>query len=226
MILSTGKMSSKIYIVFVLLVTGIVACNSSSRSDPEFNYDKIGKKADTLNSKSPITLQEQTSSTTAVTTPVIQTTNATGTGLNPEHGKPGHRCDIAVGTPLNSNTPVTPVVQQTPNVTAAQPQTITTNNTVTATGLNPEHGKPGHRCDIAVGAPLNSKPVTPAVQQNKPTAVTAKKTVTAPGMNPPHGEPGHRCDIAVGSPLKQAVKNTTDQAVKTVSPVVKDSTKN
>jgi hypothetical protein len=24
--------------------------------------------------------------------------------------------------------------------------------------MNPQHGQPGHRCDIAVGAPLNSKP--------------------------------------------------------------------
>jgi hypothetical protein len=24
--------------------------------------------------------------------------------------------------------------------------------------MNPSHGQPGHRCDIAVGAPLNSKP--------------------------------------------------------------------
>jgi len=27
-----------------------------------------------------------------------------------------------------------------------------------STALNPKHGEPGHRCDIAVGAPLNSKP--------------------------------------------------------------------
>ena len=28
----------------------------------------------------------------------------------------------------------------------------------TAEGMNPPHGQPGHRCDIAVGAPLDSKP--------------------------------------------------------------------
>jgi hypothetical protein len=27
-----------------------------------------------------------------------------------------------------------------------------------ANGLNPAHGLPGHRCDIPVGKPLNSKP--------------------------------------------------------------------
>lgn len=51
--------------------------------------------------------------------------------------------------------------------------------------LNPAHGAPGHRCDIAVGQPLDSKPVP---QNNA-------------NINPPHGQPGHRCDIAVGAPL-------------------------
>jgi hypothetical protein len=232
-IINRIKMNSKLYIHFVFLITVLTACNSSNRSDPEFNYDKIGKQADTANNKSQVVIPGNTIQTTVAPTPAIQTTNV-GTGnLNPEHGKPGHRCDIAVGAPLN-NKPVTTPVQQTQPVTAPfqQIQTVTpaqsqpvTKNTVTATGLNPEHGKPGHRCDIGVGAPLNSKPTIPAAPQNQPVAVSGKKTVTAPGMNPPHGEPGHRCDIAVGSSLKQSVKNTTDQAVKTVSPIVTDSTK-
>ena len=220
------KMRSKRYIAFVVLIVVMAACNSSNKSDPEFNYGKVGNQADTANNKSLITLPENSTQT-----PAIQTTNV-ASGVNPEHGKPGHRCDIAVGAPLN-NKPVAAPVQQTPTVTPVQQsqtvtpvqqtQAITTGNRVTATGMNPEHGKPGHRCDIAVGAPLNSKPITPASQQKSPEVVTAKKTVTAPGMNPPHGEPGHRCDIAVGSPLSQPVKNTTDHAAKTASP--KDSTK-
>jgi hypothetical protein len=53
-------------------------------------------------------------------------------------------------------------------------------------GLNPPHGAPGHRCDLQIGAPLNSKPEIKTTKQ---------------GLNPPHGQPGHRCDIAVGAPL-------------------------
>ncbi|MEI9909110.1 MAG: hypothetical protein WDO71_05235 [Bacteroidota bacterium] len=34
----------------------------------------------------------------------------------------------------------------------------TTSNPVSTAGLNPAHGQPGHRCDISVGAPLDSKP--------------------------------------------------------------------
>jgi len=73
-----------------------------------------------------------------------------------------------------------------------------------APGMNPPHGQPGHRCDIAVGAPLDSPPgtgKTPPVasQQNVPAQTTTP--TTAPGMNPPHGQPNHRCDIPVGAPL-------------------------
>ena len=106
-------------------------------------------------------------------------------------------------------------VQQQPQQTVQTQQ-----QTQTAPGMNPPHGQPGHRCDIAVGAPLNSKPaqksqpqtVTPSVTP-KPTeqpvmnvnsksgSTTIVGTTTPPGMNPPHGQPGHRCDIAVGAPL-------------------------
>lgn len=77
-------------------------------------------------------------------------------GLNPKHGEPGHRCDIAVGAPLNSPSGIT-ANTATENSTSAS--TIPDAKSVLpADGLNPKHGEPGHRCDIAVGAPLNSKP--------------------------------------------------------------------
>jgi hypothetical protein len=95
----------------------------------------------------------------------------------------------------------------------------------TKAGMNPSHGQAGHRCDIPVGAPLNSpvaKPAKPVANSGQPaftqTTTTAPTpttptpgtpallkadtpVVTAPGMNPPHGQEGHRCDIAVGQPL-------------------------
>lgn len=94
------------------------------------------------------------------------------------------------------------------------PATTTSAPVATAPGMNPPHGQPGHRCEIAVGAPLNSQPTkqaaSPAQQQQQATPGTfmqpaakpaAATTTTAPGMNPPHGQPGHRCEIAVGAPL-------------------------
>ncbi len=80
----------------------------------------------------------------------------------------------------------------------------TSQSSTTAPGMNPPHGQPNHRCDIAVGAPLDSpagtgKTTPVASQQNVPGQTTIPPM--APGMNPPHGQPNHRCDIAVGAPL-------------------------
>jgi hypothetical protein len=160
----------------------------------------------------------------------IPTPASAGSGkLNPKHGEPGHRCDIPVGSPLDSKpasaSPASkpqPATSVTPAVAAAP---------ATGTGpLNPKHGEPGHRCDIPVGAPLNSEPsqvtasspATPEVQStqaSQPAATNAatalpKPTLRLPGVNAPssvtsanpkynpkHGEPGHRCDIKVGALL-------------------------
>lgn len=103
-------------------------------------------------------------------------------------------------------------VQQTVQPSQVQPQQQT------AKGMNPPHGQPGHRCDIPVGAPLNSAPANkPAAQgqtftvnptsqtQNAPPATLAAPAVeTPPGMNPPHGQPGHVCSVPVGQPLPKA----------------------
>ena len=104
-----------------------------------------------------------------------------------------------------------------------QPQTNPNTVLGESKGLNPAHGQPGHRCDIAVGAPLNSVPAQgqstttqPAQtvqvnpnQQNVVTTTTAVPAKVAKGMNPAHGQPGHRCDIPVGSPLNSPVAKTT-----------------
>jgi hypothetical protein len=97
---------------------------------------------------------------------------------------------------------------------ASQPVTPQ-QTTPVAAGMNPAHGESGHRCDIAVGAPLNSPPAAaPTVNSAAPTfntqpvqqAPASGKTspaATAPGMNPPHGQPGHDCAVAVGAPLNK-----------------------
>jgi hypothetical protein len=109
--------------------------------------------------------------------------------------------------------------QQQPVQQQPQQAVQTQQQAQTAPGMNPPHGQPGHRCDIAVGAPLNSKPAqktqpqTTQVVTTKPAeqpvmkinpndgSTTVTSTSTPPGMNPPHGQEGHRCDIAVGAPL-------------------------
>ncbi len=113
--------------------------------------------------------------TTQATTPIqpIQSITPlpnTKPGLNPAHGQPGHRCDIAVGAPLtdvaaktsndpNSNYPVvsSPMEYKAPLPFENKTITLPEANTKVAAGMNPAHGQPGHRCDIAVSAPLNKK---------------------------------------------------------------------
>lgn len=138
--------------------------------------------------------------------------------------------------PVNGQQPTAPVnmdaaaMQKIMESMKANPTVNTTPapTTTTAPGMNPPHGQPGHRCDISVGAPLNSKPSQPVVTQNtqpapvvtqQPTAVVTPQPTntqpTAPGMNPPHGQPGHRCDINVGAPLNS--KPVTPQPQATVT---------
>lgn len=124
-----------------------------------------------------------------------------------------------------ASTAPAPEAEATPAPNTATPETTnqaTTNQTTAAkSNLNPPHGQPGHRCDIQVGAPLDSPPggggmsVTPAAasasSQGQPFLVNdaAKsrimqeqgQTASSGKINPPHGQPGHRCDIQVGQPL-------------------------
>ncbi len=95
-----------------------------------------------------------------------------------------------------------PQMVQAPNQVQTQPK-------VTAPGMNPPHGQPNHRCDIADGAPLNSPRGAMPAQQSAPVQTTMPQgqvsnvpaVATPPGMNPPHGQAGHLCEIAVGAPL-------------------------
>lgn len=221
-------------LVSVCIVTGCGNASSEDKTEPA----SVTAPADTT---APTTTNPAaTPANTTIAAPIInkgqqptlvqQPAGTTTAALNPEHGKPGHRCDIAVGAPLNNNpTQPTATIQQptieskpvtvsTPVVT--QPNSAQGTKTMSsAAGINPEHGKPGHRCDIAVGAPLDSKPTQPAATVQQPTMPNPKqalpftpitpasntqpasKTIVAEGMNPEHGKPGHRCDIAVGAPL-------------------------
>ncbi len=139
----------------------------------------------------------------------------------PDTNKAPQLNQVPQSLPAASNTPAITTGTQAPNVTVAPQQAKT------APGMNPPHGQPGHRCDISVGAPLNSAPAAAAAPapvaapvtttSNVPVTTTATPAKTAPGMNPPHGQPGHRCDISVGAPLNSPPTNKT--AAPTTPPV-------
>lgn len=103
----------------------------------------------------PVTVQQTTTATQPqqLTVNAPATVNASGKRLNPKHGEPGHRCDIAIGAPLDSK-PVQTTVVSTPTPVVNAPEANKTAEAKNGTKLNPKHGEPGHRCDIAVGAPL------------------------------------------------------------------------
>jgi hypothetical protein len=85
--------------------------------------------------------------------------------------------------------------------------TLSDGSVQTSGNLNPAHGEPGHRCELAVGAPLDGTPATATTgEATTPLTITQQpaQQAIAPGMNPAHGQPGHRCDIAVGAPLNSS----------------------
>lgn len=131
----------------------------SSASSKVVPFTEVANQKQNQNilSSAPIQNQNTVNQSTAVSTPV-----AVAKGMNPAHGQPNHRCDIAVGAPLNS--PVDPAKNKTistqiaPQQSSALPTTIASPSpavtAVTPEGMNPPHGQEKHRCDIAVGAPL------------------------------------------------------------------------
>ncbi len=216
-----------IYYTFLAAALVLVSCKNNaeetSKADPRLITPFTQQTTDAL--------QTQTSQEPAAQQHnLFHETSATGTpsmaaGINPAHGQPNHRCDIAVGAPLNSQANgATTATQAQTTQAQTQPQMQTVMQTAkTAKGMNPPHGEKGHRCDISVGAPLNSKATTTTaaatpsttsgevtnsftVQPPVPTllSTSSANTETAVGMNPPHGQEGHRCDVSVGAPLPKS----------------------
>ena len=128
--------------------------------------------------------------------------------FNPPHGEAGHTCTLAVGAPLNPTASVQPKQNTNPQPTPAPAAAV-----VNTSGkkLNPKHREPGHRCDISVGAPLDSKP-TQVVTTPQPAVTQVSGVKGGKGLNPPHGQPNHRCDLAIGAPLNSKPTPATNPA--------------
>ena len=224
--------------LFFVIGMSLMACNNSKpEQDLTIAPLKSSTTDTTINATSTTeTLPQQmpaipnnTVGTAQTNMPQSVPTGTTAAGMNPEHGKPGHKCEIAVGAPLNSapvKTAIAPATITQPT-TISQPAITQPAKTITAKGMNPAHGEPGHRCDISVGAPLNSAPtnlakpaavngasnitpmptatqnssIVPALQ-NTSISTPAKTASAFTGkINPAHGQPGHDCKVSVGQPL-------------------------
>jgi len=135
--------------------------NNNTTTSNVVPFTEVGKQ---MRNETAIATQTGQNSNVVNQNQAVSTPVPVAKGMNPAHGQPGHRCDIAVGAPLNSPVATAKNTSVTPQITSQQSQTVTTSPANTATtpvvttptpeGMNPPHGQTNHRCDIAVGAPL------------------------------------------------------------------------
>lgn len=163
-------MKKAICLVFISTAAICLSCNnnaSGGRSEqlqnPNINSSIQPFSSDTVASVNNETISVMPNTTSSQPGQVTK-------GLNPAHGQPGHRCDIAVGAPLDSKPSANTSVTTQPTTTTTPISAPATPPLVIKPGINPAHGQPGHRCDIPVGSPLDSKPATTTTVT--PTTVT------------------------------------------------------
>lgn len=169
------------YLFLALLVGSLVLCSCK-------------KEEEGIKNETQTTAIEATSAKPQITTTPVQ---AAPTGerpaLNPAHGQPYHRCEIAVGAPLDG-----PATQQGNSPIQNSPgpksffKTVQSENATTAATPVP----------TPQPTPQATTTVTPSAKPSAPAATTAN--TPKPKNNPAHGQPHHRCDIAVGAPLPDA----------------------
>lgn len=191
-------------------ITSVLLISCKEELQPQ-ESSKAVHAEQTGSNNTPTLANTAQTATPAQNTTASTPTNTTEAGKNPAHGQPGHRCDLPVGAPLTSQANTQPATKTTSQQMQITPQMIA-NSVKTKKGMNPPHGRLGHRCDIAVGAPLNSKPQKPTTQSiTQPVANNTN--IVVPANNPPHGQPGHVC----GTPATTTPATTTSAIPATIS---------
>lgn len=175
------KIFSSRILISVLVLYSLAACAPINKSESQSETSTIESTPDLLLEMNNTASEENTAIETTIQSPDIKESEQSKTTepqvkLNPPHGEPGHRCDIAVGAPLDSPAPNKTQPTAKPSVT---PVPSTTN-----TATLPSTGRVG--------------PTIENLKNFRPSPPVNSSTVS---INPPHGQPGHRCDIPVGSPL-------------------------
>ena len=174
------------YLIATLASVALISCKQELMPQENSNAQELtapGATAQTTTQPLPANAQPQQAAVQpgvqATAQPVAQAPVKVAKGMNPPHGQPGHRCDIAVGAPLNS--PAATPAKAAPMTITPTPGSGSVKEVTpvkTAPGMNPPHGQPGHRCDIAVGAPLNSAPTS------TPAAGAVPAMLSAPAATP------------------------------------------
>jgi cytoskeletal protein RodZ len=173
------------YILSVLLVFLLFICSCKKELEPQ-ESSAVTIPSDSASTSTNSVSSALTNNSTPNASSTQQNSSLNAVVMNPPHGQAGHRCDIAVGAPLNS-TPNKSTTTPASSVSNVAMPTIVKSNApavVTKPGMNPPHGQTGHRCDIAVGAPLNSAPnkvvpPTPNPDSGSPVPALLKLDSTA-----------------------------------------------
>jgi hypothetical protein len=217
-------MSYLIKTLSIIFLFALISCNNDEASEPKVDGLENSNSIENMIGLGSDSTMPNTESALPGAENSVKMSNV----INPEHGQPGHVCELPVGQLIPENMLPKNNGEQ-PNTTNIQTSTDPT--PATKPGMNPAHGQPGHRCDIAVGEPLSDAgpASTPATITPAPATTVSNQpnvsypvvssplqysadhfsdtTKVAAGMNPAHGQPGHRCDISVGEPLNKKVDN-------------------
>lgn len=143
-------------IFIVILFSGMILFSGCSQSDSEKTATEPNQEVITFAPPDTISDSVKNITTSESNVPTTAVSTEPSDKLNPPHGEPGHRCDIPVGSPLNSP-PGNTSSGNTQGINPA-PSIVTPGNSTTpvktAPGMNPPHGEAGHDCAIPVGDPL------------------------------------------------------------------------
>jgi hypothetical protein len=168
------------YFIAALTTMALASCKQELMPQESSNAQEVAAPGATAQTPTQQTAQVTPQPQQAAAQQVMQPAQApakVAKGMNPPHGQPGHRCDIAVGAPLNSAPAKAAPTTTAPGAAITKQINPTAlSSTPTAPGMNPPHGQPGHRCEIAVGAPLSSAPAATGV----PATLAAPAVTPAP----------------------------------------------
>lgn len=166
------KMNKYFVLIAAASIISLASCTPAKKeSKPAQVQQQSTEPQSLVQSDTATTILSVPETVPATATPVVNAA-ATPPELNPPHGQPFHRCDIAVGSPLKGAAPAKPAA------------------TAIRTGAAPT---------LENAARLNNPQANPAPTPSAPTV--ANTSGTPPKLNPPHGQPFHKCEIPVGSPL-------------------------
>jgi hypothetical protein len=166
------KMNKYIILIATVVLGTMISCSPAQKESKPAVVQQQNQVPQTMLRADTSAIISTVPATATSNEPAAINATATPPELNPPHGQPFHRCEIPVGSPLNAAAPAkSATVQTSPQINRTgtsptlenaarlnNPQSTNPTAPTVANGtppkLNPPHGQPFHRCDIAVGSPL------------------------------------------------------------------------